>query len=286
MNKKINGKALYSPEGKAGEYATYACNFYVGCSNDCVYCYCKRGILSSAMGKPEATLKKCFKNEDDALEIFTKELTKNLESVQTEGVFFSFSTDPLLENTKDLTYKAMDVCLANNVPVVLLTKRADFELPGSFLSHKDKITIGWTLTGCDDQEPNASPNDERIEAMRYYHLKGFKTYASIEPVINPKKSLDVIRKTIGFCDEYKIGLMSGKREYTKQDIQKFFLNVCKLVSENSDAKMYWKDSVLKSLGIRRRRLNESSYSGAFVIVPDEEPYPVAVSCEELLKYPR
>lgn len=29
------GKAIYKPAGKAGEYAKYACNFYVGCSNDC-----------------------------------------------------------------------------------------------------------------------------------------------------------------------------------------------------------------------------------------------------------
>ena len=29
----INGKAIYSPKGKAAEYGRYACNFYVGCSN-------------------------------------------------------------------------------------------------------------------------------------------------------------------------------------------------------------------------------------------------------------
>lgn len=37
MEKLLNGKAIYSPKGKAGEYAKYACNFYVGCSNDCDY---------------------------------------------------------------------------------------------------------------------------------------------------------------------------------------------------------------------------------------------------------
>lgn len=30
--------AIYQPKGKAGEYAKYAVNFYVGCSNDCDYC--------------------------------------------------------------------------------------------------------------------------------------------------------------------------------------------------------------------------------------------------------
>jgi hypothetical protein len=53
-------KAIYMPKGKAAEYAKYACNFYVGCSNDCDYCYCKRGLLGHAMGKPTPILKKCF----------------------------------------------------------------------------------------------------------------------------------------------------------------------------------------------------------------------------------
>ena len=35
---KFNGKALYNPAGKAGEYAAWACNFFVGCSNGCKYC--------------------------------------------------------------------------------------------------------------------------------------------------------------------------------------------------------------------------------------------------------
>lgn len=34
--KRKNGKAIYQPAGKAGEYGTWGCNFYVGCLNDCV----------------------------------------------------------------------------------------------------------------------------------------------------------------------------------------------------------------------------------------------------------
>lgn len=52
-----NGKAIYKPAGKAREYAEWACNLFVGCSNDCSYCYCKRGALGSVMGRPQATLK-------------------------------------------------------------------------------------------------------------------------------------------------------------------------------------------------------------------------------------
>ena len=76
--KRINGKAIYSPKGKAGEYAEYACNFYVGCSNGCEYCYCKKGILAATMGGNSPTLKKCFKDEYHALEVFEKELKTNI----------------------------------------------------------------------------------------------------------------------------------------------------------------------------------------------------------------
>ena len=56
--KTFNGKAIYNPAGKAGEYAKWACNFYVGCSNMCDYCYCKKGILNNVMGMDEPQLKK------------------------------------------------------------------------------------------------------------------------------------------------------------------------------------------------------------------------------------
>lgn len=58
--KNFKGKAIYNPSGKAGEYSYWACNFYVGCSNGCTYCYCKKGILAGAMGQDKPQLKKCF----------------------------------------------------------------------------------------------------------------------------------------------------------------------------------------------------------------------------------
>ncbi len=61
--KNFKGKAIYNPSGKAGEYSYWACNFYVGCSNGCEYCYCKKGILSGVMGQDKPQLKKCFKDE-------------------------------------------------------------------------------------------------------------------------------------------------------------------------------------------------------------------------------
>jgi len=122
----FKGKAIYSPSGKAGEYSYWACNFYVGCSNGCSYCYCKKGILKDTMGQDKPVLKKCFKDEKHALEIFEKELKANLTELQKHGLFFSFTTDPMLKNTKHLTVKAIDICMIYCVPVKILTKIADW----------------------------------------------------------------------------------------------------------------------------------------------------------------
>jgi DNA repair photolyase len=256
--KIFNGKAIYNPSGKAGEYAEWACNFYVGCSSGCTYCYLRKGILATAMGGNTPTLKKCFKNEEHALEVFKKELQANLPELQKHGLFFSFATDPMLPETHNLTKSAVAICQGNNIPVKILTKRVEFAyncLWTGFL-YADKIAFGFTLTGHDELEPNASTNAERIKAMRKLHEAGFKTWASIEPVIDFENSKEMMHKTAAFCDLYKIGLQSGKK-YDKNKLAEF-MSWCTSAYEN-EYDPYWsikyfKDSLLKAAGISRSEL--------------------------------
>lgn len=253
------GKAIYEPAGKAGEYAKYACNFYVGCSNDCDYCYCKRGVLGHAMGKPQATLKKCFADEEQAFRIFQKELRENINELQQHGLFFTFTSDPMLKECRSLTIKAIDYAVTFNVPCKILTKRADFldDLPSEWFVNnwtKKRIAFGFTLTGCDELEHGASTNDERIKTMRRLHNFGFKTFASIEPIIDLKKSYRMIRETVGDCDLYKIGLLSGKRNYSREELAHFvwLVNGCMLELNTVNKTMvYWKDSVIDYLNTDR-----------------------------------
>ena len=251
------GKAIYEPAGKAGEYAKYACNFYVGCSNDCDYCYCKRGVLGHAMGKPQATLKKCFANEEQALRIFQKELRENINELQQHGLFFTFTSDPMLPETEALTIKAVDYAITFGVPCKILTKRADFGIPQSWIRHnhlKCLIAFGFTLTGCDELEKGASTNEERINTMRNLHKLGFKTFASIEPIIDLDKSYRMIRETLGCCDLYKIGLISGKRNYNRDDVANFIRSVngdLLTINTVKKAVVYWKDSVINYLNTDR-----------------------------------
>lgn len=248
-------KAIYMPKGKAGEYAKYACNFYVGCSNDCDYCYCKRGLLGHAMGKPTPTLKKCFDGHSP-YGVFVRELHEHIVQLRKHGLFFSFTTDPLLPETQDLTNAAVLYAVNQGVPCKILTKRADFKVLDSFEPFKHLIAYGFTLTGCDELERNASTNTERIGRMADLHRRGFKTFASIEPIINLNDSGEMIRRTLGFCDLYKIGLLTGHKSYTREDVAHFVVNINDMVLNHNfdhceDVKVYWKDSVPEFLKIER-----------------------------------
>lgn len=217
---KINGKAIYTTKGAAREYGRIGCNFYTGCPHNCQYCYLKRGAPSKQLGGTEVRLKKCFKDEDDALEVFCKEGRKHIEALRQYGVFFSFTTDPMIHETRDLTLSALNFTMYNGIHAKVLTKNADFLLYRRFLLNarsaaaKEFVGFGFTLTGRDDMEPNASTNFNRLNAMRYLHGLGFKTFASIEPVIDWQHARMVIDLSLDCCDHYKIGLRSGvKKDY-------------------------------------------------------------------------
>lgn len=249
------GKCIYEPKGKAKEYAEWACNFYVGCSNNCSYCYLKQGRGAKILGGCTPTLKKCFKDEKHALEVFKKEVDTNLVELQEKGLFFSFTTDPCLKETFSLTISAGQYAILNHIPITILTKEgniSDFTLFNWFWGvwrnseYKKYLKMGFTLTGHDELEPNAPTNKRRITAIKALHQAGFKTFASIEPIIDLKSSMDMIKQTIGYCDEYKIGLLSGDKTIKKDELQKFFDKV-NLLATTHNFNVYWKDSIKNKL---------------------------------------
>ena len=207
---------------------------------------------------------KCFKDERKALEIFEKELVANLEALKASSLFFTFSSDPFLPDVKSTYWAATACALSHGVRVQFLTKRADF-IYDYFLRRnqiwKTHLAFGFTLTGCDDKEPGASSNQERIEAMRILHERGFKTFASIEPIVDFDSSLRMINETIGFCDLYKIGLMSGVKKdyYDPKKGKEFFLDVTSKAVDK-DLKIYWKES-FSAFAL-------ANFKGEYYCVPD------------------
>lgn len=243
--KKYYFVIIHKPGGKAGEYACWSIELYVGCSQGCYYCFNKRGRFSGVLGGSIPVLKKDLGNEAKALEVFKKELAVcKAEIIQDGGFFFSFLTDPCAPETITLIFMCIDYAISQGVPCKILTKRADWldnPVVQNALSCKDMISVGFTLTGCDNVEPSASPNEQRIEAMKTLHNAGVSTWASIEPILDPGCSLDMIEKSMNYCDHYKIGILSGVKSYTPQEIRKF-KNIVESLNLPS---VYWKKSLLK-----------------------------------------
>jgi DNA repair photolyase len=263
--------ALYRPKGKAGEYASFACNFYVGCSNGCEYCYLKKGIGKKTLGGDKPTLKKCFRNEEHAVRVFMDELFKGPNgidknpSIFREGILFTFTSDPCLKETWLLNGVVIKNILRLGIPCQLLTKRTEWiftELGSDLLSTeaaKLYLSVGFTLTGRDDLEPKAAPNDERIEALKLLHKRGIKTFASIEPVIDIDKSLEIVKKTADFVDLFKVGLLSGGK-YKTADLRQF---VADLAAIPGKPKIYLKESIVKRLGKARSEYGENFVEADF-----------------------
>lgn len=243
-------KAIYQPSGKAGEYAAWACNLYTGCSNNCDYCYCKRGPLGH-LWTLEPRLKKCFKNENDAYDTFVCEIGCNNDELRRKGLFFSFTTDPMLPRSRNLTIACITIAVESDIPVTVLTKMADFV--DDFIElfpegeYRDHVIVGFTLTGHDEMESHAAANVMRVEAMRRLHDAGFKTFASLEPVIDVRTTLDMFTliRDYNCCDHVKVGLQSGRKTpYNPKDIKMLYDTI-----KQSPIPIYFKHSVTDFLGI-------------------------------------
>lgn len=267
---RIKGKAIYQPAGAAEEYSKWACNLYKGCDHNCTYCYCKHGPLAHALGGPHAVLKLTLGDERNAVRIFRKELDKYRSQIIADGgLFFSFSSDPFLPQTAELSSKCIRYALDSGVPVYILTKAVHFAYRSwhiaSMYAHRDLVHIGFTLTGHDEMEPGAPSTQERIEAIRHLH-DDFElfVFASIEPVIDFKSSLDCITAIMPYVQEIRIGLLSpySPRRYDWDECDRFISEVTDL-SLKHGVKVQWKDSINRFYkenmpeGKRRKEPDES-----------------------------
>lgn len=262
----FNGKALYNPQGRSGEYSQWAVNFFNGCTGGCEYCYNKRFPLLSAT-KP--TLKACFKDENEAIETAQKEILQNKwDIIRDGGVFLSFVSDPMLPETIKATMAIVMFCSAMGqqyqaIPVSILTKRADFVLnedsihskqfkcvirPYENNAYSKDIAFGFTLTGHDELEPGCSSNADRIKAMKILHDKGFRTWASIEPVIDFRSSIEMIRACAPFCDHFKVGLRTDKKFECSTTEFVNFVNGIRETINKTDSTVYFKRSIRALVG--------------------------------------
>ena len=223
---------IYEPRGRAAEYSELAANLYHGCGHQCVYCYApdatKTTRLEFANSKPR-------KNIIDKLQLDAAKMSFPWNK-ETRPIQFSFTTDPYqpLDERIRLTRAGIEVLKHYGLRVSILTKgglRAtrDFDL----LDENDLYGVTMTLLDARESsiwEPYAAPPSERIESLRQAHEKGIPTWVSLEPVIYPEVSLEIIRQTHSFVDEYKVGTLNYHERAKQIDWANFARNARDLLN--------------------------------------------------------
>jgi DNA repair photolyase len=281
--KLFKGKAVYCPKGKAAEYSKWAVNFYTGCSARCEYCYNRHGITAKVLGADKPTLKKSLVNKNEARKIFMAEVLKNLQELQKHGLFFNFVSDPCLPETWSLNSFAMMFCIINGIGVKLLTKQtwwlddfiSEIIINGKVWSMDVKkarklIAFGFTLTGHDELEPGAATNADRIKAMKTLNEAGFKTWASIEPIIDINSSMAMIQSIRKYVDLVKVGLKSGAK-YNPFDLRTMYRATYQLARQY-DFKVYFKDSFVKMADIHREDMPDVCVNSDYNLFEETEPF--------------
>jgi len=238
---------IYQPKGRAREYCKLAANLYRGCGHGCKYCYA-----------PDATFtdREKFYREPAPRNNVIEQLAKDAASGEFAGqsVLLCFTCDPYqpINDHYDLAGQAIRHLKANGIQVEILTKgglRAERDL--HLLDSGDKIAATLTFVNPADSlewEPGAALPEERFKLLEKAHGLGIQTWASLEPVIDPEQSLEIIRRTHEFVDLYKVGVLNHHPLAKTIDWRDFGLRAVDLL-ENLGCRYYIKDDLRKHLEV-------------------------------------
>lgn len=222
---------IYEPRGKAFEYSQLAVNLYSGCGHRCEYCYAPAFLRTTREKFHEPVPRK------DILQKINADARKLQLAHETRAVLLCFTCDPYqpIDQQYQLSRQAIQVLHSYNLDVMILTKggqraERDFDL----LTGND--WFGVTLTNLDDEvslkwEPGAALPDERINGLYRAHEKGIKTWISLEPVLYPEVTLEIIRKTHGFVDKFKVGTLNYHPHSRSINWHRFATDVKSLLTE-------------------------------------------------------
>lgn len=212
------------------EYGDYTMNHIQGCSHGCLY-PCYAFMLKKRFGQ--------VKSYDEwiepylvsnTLELLDKEIPKLKDKIKS--VQLCFSTDPFMYGYKEIT----DMSIAsikklneNGIKCNVLTKGI---LPSDLKELSKENEYGITLITLDEDfrkkiEPFSVSIKERIDALKYLHKCGCKTWVSIEPYPTPnfiKQNLLDILNRISFVDKIIFGRLNYNKKVKNYDEYKDFYN--------------------------------------------------------------
>ena len=201
------GRVLYRPSVRAGEYGDLALNLMTTCVFGCAYCY-----VPSVLQRTRADFVKVGAPRVNLL----RALERDLADIGSgpEPAFLCFTCDPYqpVAVESGITRSAIEMLHQHGRAVRVLSKGGTAALPDLHL-YGPEDDYGCTLTSLDPEvsrkwEPGAAVPSDRLAALRAFHDAGIPTWISLEPVIDPQATLEIIRQTSSIVDEYKVGKLN------------------------------------------------------------------------------
>jgi len=192
---------------------------------------------------------------------FIKERTVLLKEIESSAkkhknsksqVFLSFTTDAYSEVNCDtgITRDVLEILLKYNIPVSILTKSGADVLDDIDIFKKfgDNIQIGSSLVFNDEKdrakwEPNAAAYQDRVAMLELLKENGIRTWASIEPVIIPSQTLEILDDIKDAVSYYKIGKLNHLKKIEKTINWTEFLNGAIQIMRKNSSKFYIKNDL-------------------------------------------
>jgi DNA repair photolyase len=223
---------LYTPKGRAREYAPLAVNHYGGCAHGCRYCYVPTIPPWKFSKTARQDFHACPKPRKDVVRKLRNDVRRNPGNGQR--VMLSFTTDPYqpLDEEHCLTRQVIEVLHGGGYNVQVLTKGGSRALRDlDIFTERDAFATTMTLLSDEHSqkwEPGAALPADRIETIRKFHEAGIPTWVSLEPVLNPDSAIEIVRKTHAFVDLFKIGVLNHHALASRFDWQDFGLRAIEL----------------------------------------------------------
>jgi len=165
------------------EWSDHSLNCFLGCSNDCKYCYAKK--MAIRFGR---------KTESNWKQMVLREKVLNKQFRKREGRFMFPTSHDIVDDPKVIQacFKLLKTVLEPGNQVLITTKPRHAIIKTiceEFDERKSLIQFRFTITSNDDRllrfwEPGAPSYKERIKALRVAHEFGYKTSISIEPFLS------------------------------------------------------------------------------------------------------
>lgn len=179
------------------EWADSNVNCYIGCSNDCRYCYAKKMAIRFKR-KTEENWKLMEPNQKAIEKGYAKR--KGRIMFPTSHDITKESLNGCLQVLKKLLDTDNEILITTK-PMLNCTKI----ICNSFFKKKDLIQFRFTITSINNEllsfwESNAPSFEERFDALKHAHNMGYKTSISIEPFLD-ENPFHLVDKLIPYVTE-------------------------------------------------------------------------------------